>query len=125
MSILHEAQQLMDEMASAYRRGDAAGCAALFSADAVLMSPYAIVTEGRGAIEALHREWARDGGNGKRISVVAAGGGGNLAWCVSHYSEGEVTEAGNSLSVLVRDDDGGWVIRACSLNRDDPPLAGA
>jgi hypothetical protein len=36
-----------------------------------------------------------------------------------------VTEAGNSLSVLVQDDGDGWVIGASSLNRDDPPLAGA
>jgi uncharacterized protein (TIGR02246 family) len=52
-----EVQALMARMAAAYRAGDAAGCAALFTADAALFSPCAATTHGRDAIEALHRDW--------------------------------------------------------------------
>jgi uncharacterized protein (TIGR02246 family) len=63
------AQALMDQMAAAYRAGDAAGCAALFSADAVLFSPYATAARGRNAIEALHGVWTA-AANSKQLTVI-------------------------------------------------------
>jgi uncharacterized protein (TIGR02246 family) len=118
-----EAQALMDRMAAAYRAGDAAGCAALFTTDAALFSPYATATRGRDAIEALHRIWTA-GANSKRLTVVEAGQSGDLGWCLAAYSEGDVTGNGTSLCTLVRQPDGTWQIRLCSLNSDLPPLSG-
>ena len=73
---------------------------------------------GRASIEALHREWTQ-GGENKQLTVIDAGGEGNLAWCHSAYSEGDVSSNGTSLSVCVRQADGRWLIRICMLNRDD------
>jgi len=111
----------MDQMAAAYRAGDAAGCAALFTADATLFSPYASATHGRDAIEELHRDWTRPA-NSKRMTVIEAGRSGDLGWCLAAYSEGEVAGSGTSLCTLVRQTDGSWLIHHCSLNSDVPPL---
>jgi uncharacterized protein (TIGR02246 family) len=118
-----QAQALMDQMAAAYRAGDAAGCAALFTTDATVLSPYATATHGRDAIEALHRVWTA-AANSKRITVIEAGQSGDLGWCLAAYSEELVTGNGTSLCTLVRQPDGSWLIRLCSLNSDVPPLAG-
>jgi uncharacterized protein (TIGR02246 family) len=118
-----EAQALMDRLAAAYRTGDAAGCAALFTVDATLFSPYATATHGRDAIEALHRDWTTPA-NSKRLTVIEAGRSGNLGWCLAAFSEGDVAGNGTSLCTLVRQTDGSWLIRLCSLNSNVPPLGG-
>lgn len=118
-----EVQRLMDRMAVAYQTGDAMGCAALFTADASLFSPYATATHGRDAIEALHRVWAAPS-NSKQLTVMDTGRSGDLGWCLAAYSEGDVTGNGTSLCVLQCQPDGSWLIRHCSLNSEVPPLAG-
>jgi len=118
-----QVQALMDQMAAAYRTGNAAGCAALFTADATLLSPYATAARGRDAIEALHCVWTA-AENSKQLTVMEAGQSGDLGWCLATYSEGNVTGNGTSLCTLARQPDGSWLIRLCSLNSDMPPLAG-
>lgn len=122
-SVEVQAQALMDQMAAAYRAGDAAGCAALFTADATMFSPYAVATHGRDAIEALHSVWTAPA-NSKQLRVIEAGQSGDLGWCLAAYSEGDVAGNGTSLCTLVRQSDGSWLIRLCSLNCELPPLAG-
>jgi uncharacterized protein (TIGR02246 family) len=120
MTIRDELQALFDQMTSAYRAGDAAACAAMWTGDGALYSPFAPPTHGRAAIEALHRDWTDDGaGKGKTLKVLDAGADGNLAWCVVAFAEGEMTESGTSLSILQRQADGTWLIRVCSLNSDE------
>jgi ketosteroid isomerase-like protein len=119
VGIRDELQGLMDEMAHAYRAGDASGCASLFLPDGALYSPYAPPALGRAAIEALHRDWTQSGGN-KYLKVIDAGKGGNLGWCHTAFSEGEMSGNGTSLSVCERQADGRWLIRICMLNSDDP-----
>jgi ketosteroid isomerase-like protein len=77
---------MMDQMAAAYRAGDAPGCAALFTTDAALFSPYASATRGRDAIETLHRVWTVEA-NSKRFAVVEAGHSGDRGCCLAAYSE--------------------------------------
>jgi hypothetical protein len=48
---------------------------------------------------------------------------GDLAWCLASYGEG--IDIGTSLSVFVRQPDGAWLIRMCSLNSTDAPHAAA
>ncbi len=124
MDIRQEAQALFDRMASAYRAGNAAGCADCFTEDARLLSPYAPEARGRAAIEALHRDWTGDGGNRKTLTVIEAGSDGNAGWCLVAYSEGDMTGDGKSLNVLRRGSDG-WRVSHCCLAADDPPLAEA
>jgi ketosteroid isomerase-like protein len=102
----------MDEMTAACRAGDAAGCAALVTGGAALLSPYAPPAHGRAAIEALHREWAAEGAGERRLTALDAGAEGGLGRCLAACSEGE----GTSLSVLARQPDGRWPIRLGSLN---------
>jgi uncharacterized protein (TIGR02246 family) len=125
MSIRLEAQALMDRYAQAYRTGDAAGCAALFTEGATLYSPYSGAARGRDAIEALHRVWTEHESDSKTLTVLDAGSSGDLGWCLAAYSGGEVTDNGTSLNILARLPDGRWLILMCSLNADEPPLAQA
>ena len=123
MAIQDELQSLLNVMAAAYTAGDAAACAAVFTPDAALFSPYAPPTYGRAAIEDLHRGWVGHGAGNKTIRVVDAGMAGDLAWALAHYAEGDVTGDGTSLMVFARQPDGGWLCHRCSLNPMLPPLA--
>lgn len=120
MPIRDEMQALLDRMVVAYRAGDAAGCAALWTEDGAIHSPFAPPALGRAAIEALHRDWTSGGaGANKRLEVLDAGSEGDLAWFLAAFSEGS-TESGTSLCIVERQPDGGWLIRVCSLNSDEP-----
>jgi uncharacterized protein (TIGR02246 family) len=116
-----EMQALMDEMANAYRAGDAHSCAQMFTPDGVLYSPYAFPARGRAEIESLHRGWTADG-TGKQLKVKETSSSGNLGWCLVAYSEGDSAGNGTSLNVVERQPSGKWLIRICSLNSDKPPL---
>lgn len=109
-----ELQAALNEMARVYAAGDAAACAALFTADATLHSPFAPPAHGRAEIEALHRDWTRDA-TAKRFEILDCGGSGELAWALARFSEGE-TGTGMTLAVFERHEQAGWLVRACSLN---------
>jgi ketosteroid isomerase-like protein len=117
MTFTDEAQALLDQMARAYRAGDAAGCAALFAPDGELHSPYAPPARGRPEIEALHKIWTADGEN-KSFTLLNAAASGSLGWCLCRFAEGETAGTGTSLMVLERDVQGVWRIRICCLHGD-------
>ena len=115
MSCKTDFQKLFDGYAASYRAGDAAGCASCFVPAAELFSPYGPPAIGRSAIQAIHKEWVKDGAEDKTIVVVNAGSSEDVGWCTAHYSEG-ATGNGTSLNVLQRQKDGSWLITHCSLN---------
>ena len=115
MTIHAELQAVADAMAKAYNAQDAAGCAALFTPDAELHSPYAPPARSRADIEALHRVWT-EGGSDKSFTVLDAGRSGDLAWCLLSFAEGPVTSEGTSLCVMARQPDEAWLIRMCCLH---------
>lgn len=119
MTVLPDFQALMDRMTAAYRAGDAAACSAMFTTDAELYSPYAPPALGREAIEALHREWTRDGVPDKELKVLQAGRSNETAWTLSSYSEDGGKTRGISLCVWQREGDGNWRIHLCSLNSEE------
>lgn len=108
-------QELLDAYVSSYRAKDAAACASVYAPDGKLFSPFGPPAIGRRAIEATHRDWVEDGAENKEIRVVDAGGSGDVAWCLAHFSEGS-TGSGTSLNILERQPDGAWLITHCSLN---------
>jgi ketosteroid isomerase-like protein len=108
-------QGVLDRMAQVYSAQDAAGCAALFTEDGALFSPYAPPAQGRDQIEALHRDWTRTP-SAKRFTILECGGGDQLAWALAQYSEGAITAEGTTLAVFARPPGGAWLIRICSLN---------
>ena len=116
MAIREELQGVLDAYTAAYRNKYAEGCAAVFTEDGELFSPYAPQARGRAEIEAVHREWLQLGGEDKQLSVVDAGSSGDLGWCLAAYSEANGT--GTSLKVLHRQTDGRWLIRICSMNQE-------
>lgn len=118
MSIGDDLQKLLDEYVAAYRAGDAVGCAAVFTPDGELYSPYAGPARGRGEIEALHEIWTQNGG-GKQLTVIDAGSSGGIAWCHAGFSEGQATASGTSLNILDRQANGNWLIRISILNSND------
>jgi ketosteroid isomerase-like protein len=114
-------QGLMNDMARAYRAGDAQVCAQMFVPDGILYSPYAVPARGQAEIESLHRDWT-GGGTRKELKVLDAARSGDLGWCLVAYSEGNATGNGTSLNVVERQPSGEWLIRICSLSSDEPPL---
>ena len=108
-------QKLFDGYAASYRAGDAAGCASCFVPAAELFSPYGPPAIGRAAIEAIHREWVKEGAENKTLVVLSAGTSEDIGWCTAQYNEG-ATGKGTSLNVLQRQRDGSWLITHCSLN---------
>ena len=109
-----ECQRLFDLYVASYRSGDAAGCAAIFSPDAEMYSPFGPPAIGRDAIAAQHRDWVAEGADTKKLDVVSSGQSGALGGCVATFSEGQ-TGAGNTLAVLARNAAGDWEIIRCSL----------
>lgn len=116
MKRLPDFQDHLDQMTAAYRAGDAAACAAMFTVDAQLHSPYAPPAIGRAAIEALHVEWVGEGMEDKELIVVESGGSGSAAWSLNRYNEHAGQIQGTSLIVWQLDEDGEWRVRMCSLN---------
>ena len=116
MTLAETFQTLFDRYVAACRSGDPEGCAALFTDDAEVVSPYGPTARGRAAIAATHRDWVGGGVAGKEVCVLACGSDGDLAWCLAAYREGESIGQGSSLNVLERQPDGSWLIRVSSLN---------
>lgn len=116
MIIEDELQSVLDAYLKAYRAGDAARCASVYSDNAQIFSPYGPPASGRDQIEELHCDWVAEGSPGKRLEIVEAGSDGNLAWCFARYSEGSETGVGYSLNVFERQPGGNWLIRMSNLN---------
>ncbi len=123
MDIRERLQLLLDQYADAYREGDSERCAAIFTQNARLISPYGPTIEGRDAIRQAHLEWTKAGADGKALKVTEAGVSGDLAWCLAVFSEGNGEGQGTSLNILERQSDGSWLIRVSSLNEPPPDAA--
>ncbi|MFK7870200.1 MAG: nuclear transport factor 2 family protein [Roseobacter sp.] len=108
---------MLDRMGAAYRAGDAAACAAMFSQDAQIHSPYPPPAIGRAAIEALHQEWTAEASE-KSFTVIDCGSTNTMAWCLCRFAEGPKTGEGTSLIVLESGPAGDWLIRSCCLYGD-------
>ncbi len=114
MTLKEELQSLGDAYVAAYRAGDTTGCAAVFTADAILCSAFAPAAVGRPAIAALHADWTIEG-QGKTLTVVEAAGSGDIAWARADFAERGETVEGHALWACVRQPEGPWRIKVCSL----------
>jgi uncharacterized protein (TIGR02246 family) len=115
--------------AKAYNAGDAAGVAAQYADDALLLPPGAPAVSGRAAILAF---FTKDIASSKAAGAVMnlnpqtdVGVSGNTGWESGTYTatiKGSVVEAGKFLSVS-RKKDGKWHYIRDTWNADAPPAA--
>lgn len=123
-------EALVTKLLEASRQHDATGCAALFTDDGHIFSPYGAEVSGRDAIEATHKAWFDEGETNKRLDLLEAGASGDVGYCILAWAgdylqpDGAyITESGKSVNVLKQQPNGRWEIHVCSLNSDNPPLA--
>ncbi|MFK7745374.1 MAG: nuclear transport factor 2 family protein [Roseobacter sp.] len=116
----NDIQAFLDRMARAYCAQDAQACAALFTENAQVHSPFGAPAVGRAAIEALHRDWVSEP-SAKAFLILDHGSADTLAWCLCRFSEGDKTGDGTSLLVMEQQPDGAWLIRSCCLHGDPEP----
>lgn len=102
MATTDEMRALLKNYLEAYRKKDAAGCAACFASNAVLYSSYAAPVEGRDAIEDVHRDWVSEGGADKTLDILRAGSDRESSWCFARFSEGDRPNKGFSLTPISR-----------------------
>ena len=129
-SIRKGIEALAANLLEALRRHDASGCAALFTDDGSILSPYGAEAHGREAIEATHKAWFDAGETNKRLDLLEFCASGNVGYCILAYAgdylqpDGSfTTESGKSVNVIKQQSNGEWQIHVSSLNSDDPPLA--
>jgi len=129
-SVREGIESLARKLLEALRQHDATGCAALFTEDGSILSPYGAQAHGRDAIVATHKSWFEAGETNKRLDLLDFGASGNVGYCVLGYAgdylqpDGSyISESGKSVNVLKRRSNGNWKIYISSLNSDNAPLA--
>lgn len=115
--------KLMASYFDAYARHDAEGCAAAFTEDAALYSPWGPPALGHPAIAEAHRDWFEEGEENKTWSVAYARSDGFNGVCLVRFAadvpgpDGKKDRLqGISLNAMESRPDGQWRIRICSLN---------
>lgn len=122
-----EIQPVIDRYLAAYAAHDADACAALYSDDAVVISPFGPPAIGRAEIAAAHRAWFADGETGKTMTVLRAGIAGDIGHCLVAFSAdvpGDTAPErfhGASLNTLIRTAEG-WRLTLTSLNATEDDL---
>ncbi len=107
----------------AFNRGDAAGCAAFFSEDVILLAPDQPMIRGRKAFEDLYRSRMDTTSGGTHSNeLVEYGVEGGLAYQVGTYAIAgtDPAEQGKFVNVLKRQSDGTWKVAVSIFNSDGP-----
>lgn len=105
----------------AFNRGDAAGCAAFFAEDIVLMAPGQPMVRGRQAFEEIYKSRMGNASGGTHSNaLVDYGVEGDLAYQVGTYAISGATppEQGKFVNVLRREADGTWKVAVSIFNSD-------
>jgi uncharacterized protein (TIGR02246 family) len=120
-------ESLVARLLEALLRHDAAACAALFTDDGLVLSPYGPPARGRAQIRATHQSWFDEGETNKRLTLQEADASGELGYCILGYAGdylqpdgSNTTDRGRSVNVLRRQVDGDWKIQVSSLIPDRP-----
>jgi ketosteroid isomerase-like protein len=112
-----------DAYNEAFNRGDAAGCAAFFSEDVILLAPNEPMVRGKKAFERIYQS-RMDGSTGGTHSneLVEYGVEVDLAYQVGTYSISGTSpsEKGKFVNVLKRQVDGEWKVAVSIFNSDRP-----
>jgi ketosteroid isomerase-like protein len=112
-----------DAYNKAFNRGDAAGCAAFFSEDVILMAPGQPMTRGKAAFEDIYRSRMGNSSGGTHSNaLVEYGVEGDLAYQVGTYAVtgANPSEQGKFVNILKRQADGTWKVTVTIFNSDKP-----
>jgi len=123
-----EIQPLLDRYLTAYTAHDAEACAAFYSEDAVILSPYGAPCVGRDAIRTAHKEWFKEGETNKTMTIRDAKINGDLGYLLAVFSadipngNGSTRAYGASLNSLKKSSAGSWQFHHTSLNELEDDL---
>lgn len=121
-----EAKRVMEERNvgwdKAYKQGDAAGVAAFYAEDAILMPPNQPMVRGRKAIQEFFQVMIDTVGGTRTSQVVEFGVEGDLAYQVATLSitDTKTPFQGRFLEIFRPQQDGSWKIQRCIWNSDQP-----
>ena len=120
-------KKVLDDFDAAYNeafdRGDAAGCAAFFTEDVLLMVPGQPMTRGKKAFEDTYRSRMDESSGGTHSNkLVEYGVEGDLAYQVGTFAitGTDSPEQGKFVNVLKRQSDGTWKVAVSIFNSDRP-----
>ena len=107
----------------AFNQGDAAGCAAFFTEDVILLAPDQPMIRGRRAFEEIYRSRMENSGGGTHSNeLVEYGVEGDLAYQVGTFAITDTNspEQGKFVNILRRQPDGTWKVTVSIFNSDGP-----
>ena len=107
----------------AFNRGDAAGCAAFFTDDVMLLPPDEPMIRGKEAFEETYRSRIEQNTGGTHTNaLVDFGVEGDLAYQIGTYAieDSDPPEQGKFVNVLKRQPDGSWKVAVSIFNSDKP-----
>lgn len=107
----------------AFNRGDAAGCAAFFTEDVMLLPPDQPMIRGRKAFEETYQSRMEDNSGGTHTNeLVDFGVDGDLAYQIGTYAiaDSDPPEKGKFVNILKRQSDGSWKVSVSIFNSDMP-----
>lgn len=107
----------------AFNRGDAAGCAAFFTEDVMLLPPDQPMIRGRKAFEETYQSRIEDNSGGTHTNeLVDFGVNGDLAYQIGTYAiaDSDPPEKGKFVNILKRQSDGSWKVSVSIFNSDMP-----
>jgi uncharacterized protein (TIGR02246 family) len=120
-------KKILEDFDAAYNKafdqGDAAGCAAFFAEDVLLMAPGQRMTHGKKAFEETYRSRMDESSGGTHSNkLVEYGVEGNLAYQVGTFAitGTSPTEQGKFVNILRRQTDGTWKVTVSIFNSDKP-----
>ena len=107
----------------AYNQGDAAGCAAFYTEDAILMPPNQPMVRGKKAVQDLMQGMIDKVGGTHTRHMVEFGVEGDLAYQVATIvmtNTKTTDQPGKFLEIFRPQQDGSWKIHLCIWNSDRP-----
>ena len=113
----------IERFIAAFNRGDAAGAAAVYTADAQVLPPNSDVITGQQAIQAFWQMAMDMGVKAVKLATVEVAGDGNTAYEVAQFTlqgaEGQVLDAGKYV-VIWRQEAGQWKLHRDIWNSSRP-----
>jgi len=107
----------------AFNRGDAAGCAAFFTDDVILLAPDQPMIRGNKAFQELYQSRMDNSSGGTHSNqLVEYGVEGDMAYQVGTYAitGTDPSEEGKFVNILRRQPDGTWKVFVSIFNSDKP-----